>query len=483
MPRLLSLVVLLLCALSSALAQPAKRPPNIVLILADDLGINDLSCYGRKDQPTPHLDKLARQGMRFTCAYCAQPICSPSRAALMTGKTPARLHLTTFLPGRTDTAAQKLLHPTIRQQLALEEITLAEYLRELGYATALVGKWHLGNMGFMPKDQGFQMVFSPPAGTTPSDTEGGRAEYALTNKAIEFVEANKDRPFFLYLPHYTPHIPLAAKNKLVEKHKQAFNPIYAAMMETMDDTIGMLLARLDELGLSENTIVIFTSDNGGLHILEGAHSPATYNFPFRAGKGFLYEGGVRIPFIIRWPGHIPAGKTEDTPIVNTDVVPTLLEMCGRKTATKLDGVSFAKLLQGGKLEPRPLFWHFPHYTNQGSRPSGSMRDGDWVLIETYDDGKLELYDLARDISQTKNLASEHAERAATMKNRLGQWRKEVGAQENTPNPKFDPALFKKLYVDIDVSSLAARPTAAEMEPMLRSWRQTMDAVLPMKKKK
>jgi arylsulfatase A len=254
------------------------------------------------------------------------------------------------------------------------------------------------------------------------------------------------------------------------------------MMETMDETVGMILDKLDELGLADDTIVIFTSDNGGLHVLEGLLSPATHNGPFRAGKGFLYEGGTRVPLIVRWPGRVPAGKVEDTPVIEADWLPTFVELAGGKAAKgPLDGVSLAGLLQGKKLTPRPLYWHMPHYTNQGSQPSGSMRDGDWVLIEHYEDGKLELFNLARDIGQTKNLANAEPERTAQMKDSLAKWRKEVGAQQNKLNPNFDPAWHKKLYVDMDVSSVKPAATAAETAKQMQEWRQGMIAVLQKKK--
>jgi arylsulfatase A len=469
-------------AAAEARAQARKMKPNIVFILADDLGVYDLGCYGRKEHHTPNLDKLARQGTRFTSAYCAQPICSPTRAAIMTGKAPARLHLTTFLPGRPNTAAQMLLHPDIHQQLPLDELTLAEYLRDLGYTSAMIGKWHLGGAGFGPKEQGFDVVSMPKPGTVPGETEGGRAEYDLTNQAIKFIEANKDRPFFVYLAHYTPHIPLSAKSELVQKHKGAFNPTYAAMMETLDDCVGRLLRKLDDLGLGDNTIVVFTSDNGGLHVLEGGLTPATHNGRFRAGKGFLYEGGLRIPLIVRWPGRVPADRTDDTPVISTDWLPTFLELAAAPPAkASFDGVSLAALLQGGALAPRSLYWHFPHYTNQGSRPAGAVRDGNWVLIEHYEDGKLELFDLSNDISQTRNVANIARERAARMKGKLAQWRKDVSAQENRPNPKFDASLHKELYLDIDVSSLRIASTAADTARQMTAWRASMNSVLPRKK--
>ena len=217
--------------------------PNILFILADDLGINDLGCYGRRDHRTPHLDRLAAAGTRFTSAYCAQPICSPSRAAILTGKHPARLHLTTYLPGRPDCPSQKLLHPAIRMEVPLEEKTLAERLKEAGYATACIGKWHCGGKGFGPLEQGFDLYHAGQANTQPSETEGGKGEYDLTAQAEGFIEANRNRPFFLYLAHNSPHIPYAARTNLVAKNKGAFEPVYAAVIETLDDTVGRLLAR------------------------------------------------------------------------------------------------------------------------------------------------------------------------------------------------------------------------------------------------
>ena len=474
---LLSLLGLVLAVLP---ASAQARKPNIVFILADDLGINDLGCYGRKDQQTPNLDKLATQGMRFTCAY-AQPVCSPTRATLMTGKASARLHLTTFLPGRADALSQRLLHPKINLQLPLEEKTIAEFLKEAGYATACIGKWHLGGKGFLPTDKGFDLYHSGQANTKPSATEGGKGEYDLTAQAIKFITDQKDRPFFLYLAHNNPHIPLAAKPELIEKYKNSFNPVYAAVVHTLDDVVGQLLAKLDELKLADQTIVIFMSDNGGLHVLESTHTPATHNTPFRAGKGFVYEGGLRVPLIVRWPGQVPAGKVVDTPVTATDWLPTLLEVCGVKVPEGLDGVSLAGLLHGKELPPRPLFWHFPHYTNQGSRPAGAVREGDWKLVEHYEDGKLELYNLAKDPGEAKDLSTQEPKRAAEMEQKLAEWRKAVGAQLNSPNPNFDAAWHKKLYVDVDVSNLKAGGTAAEMAVKLKEWREGMNAVLKAKK--
>lgn len=467
---------------SLAFAADDVARPNVVFIFADDLGINDFGCYGRKDQETPRLDRLAAQGMRFTCAYCAQPICSPSRAAVMSGKTPARLHLTTFLPGRPDCPSQMLLHPKINMQLGLEHKTVAEYLKDADYATACIGKWHLGGAGFSPKDQGFDFVHAGKANTPPTDDEGGKGEYDLTARAIEFIETNKDRPFFLYLPHNNPHVPIAAKAELVEKYRDSFNPIYAAMLHTLDDSVGRVLDKLDELRLTDRTLVVFTSDNGGLHVPELPNTPATHNTPFRAGKGYVYEGGLRIPLIVRFPSVVPAGRVVDTPVINTDWLPTILDLCGLKPTEPLDGISLAPLLRGGPIPPRPLMWHFPHYTNQGGRPAGAIRDGDWKLVEHYEDNRVELFHLATDIGERTDLSTKEPARVNDLRAKLAAWRKSVGAQMNTPNPNFDPALHRKLYVDIDTSLLTPDRTAATMRPKLEAWRAGMDAVVPRSKK-
>jgi arylsulfatase A-like enzyme len=451
-----------------------------VFILADDLGINDLACYGRREHRTPHLDRLAAQGARFTAAYCAQPICSPSRAAILTGKTPARLHLTTYLPGRSDCPSQKLQHPRIRMELPLEEKTLAEHLKAAGYATACIGKWHLGGQGFGPREQGYDFYHAGQAITQPSETEGGKGEYDLTRQAMEFIQAQRDRPFFLYLAHNTPHIPYAARTNLVEKNQSSLEPVYAAVIETMDDGVGLLLTKLDELGLAANTIVIFTSDNGGLHVPEGRHRVITHNAPFRAGKGFLHEGGLRIPLLVRWPGRVPAGRTVDTPVLNTDWLPTLLELAGRPVPEGLDGVSFASPLTGqGKPPARRLFWHFPHYTNQGSQPAGAVRDGDWKYIEYYENNRAELFNLARDPGETDDLAASESGRVRQLHSQLEAWRVSAGAQTNTPNPDFNPALHRALYVDVDVSRYNAATADMALRERVLAWRKQMNAALPI----
>jgi len=467
---------LLVTALRSAPAAADGPPPNIVFVLADDLGVSDLGCYGRREHRTPHLDRLASDGMRFTSAYTAQSICSPSRAAVMTGKCPARLNLTNYLPGRADTPSQKLLQPRIEGFLPLEEVTLAELLKQAGYATGLFGKWHLGGPEHSPERQGFDVVESPPMNTRPSGEEGGKGEFAITAAAEKFIEANRDQPFFCYVPHNNPHIPLAAPPDLVEKNRDAFNPTYAAMIETLDRAVGRLVAKIESLGLADRTIVVFTSDNGGLHVLESGETPATRNAPFRAGKGYLYEGGLREPLLVRWPKVVPAGQVCDTPVVLTDLVPTLLEAArieAAKTVGPLDGVSLMPLFRGGELPPRRLFWHFPNYTNQGGRPAGAIRDGSWKLIEQFEDGSLELYDLAADVGETKNLAATEPKRAEAMLAELKGWRARVGARMPTPNPDFDAALHRKLYAEQDPSRLVPAATAHATEPAWREWRQAV----------
>jgi len=479
MKTLLSTWLVVVAAFSalSFSATTAADKPNFVLIFADDLGINDLSCYGRKDQRTPNLDRMATEGVRFTCGYCSQPICSPSRAGIMTGKNPARVRITTFIPGRPNAKSQMVLHPEMRLQLPLEEKTVAECLKDAGYATGCVGKWHLGGEGFGPKEQGFDFVFASQANTQPSDAEGGKGEYQHTGEALKFIEQNKDKPFFLYVPYNTPHIPLAAKPELIEKYKDSFYPTYAAMMETMDDCVGLILKKLKDLGLDEKTLVIFTSDNGGLSVLEFPGGPATHNTPYRGGKGYLYEGGLREPTIVRWPGKIKPAVI-DTPIVNYDFLPTLVTLAGGQVPSGIDGVNIAPLLLGsGNIAARKLFWHFPHYNNQGGRPAGAVRDGDWKFITYYDTGEVQLFDLKSDIAETNNLAAKKTAIATGLKDLHDAWLIFIDAQRNTPNPDFDPALFKKLYVDFDPSRPMLRATAAEMDKDMQPWRAVMNEVV------
>lgn len=477
-------VVLIIIALATAHSRTGtplsaqQRPPNIVFILADDLGVNDLGVYGRRDHRTPNLDRFAADGLRLTTAYVASPICSPSRAALMTGRAPARLHITTFLPGRADAPSQKLLHPQIQQQLPLEETTLTEQLRGAGYATAMIGKWHLGGAGFTPKEQGFDLYYPGQATTKPSETEGGKGEYDLTRQAQQFIDANRDRPFFLYLAHNNPHIPYSAQQKFVEANAGAFEPAYAATVQTLDDSVGRLLAHLDAAGVRERTIVIFTSDNGGLHMPEGPHPRVTHNTPYRAGKGYLYEGGLRVPLLVQGPGVLKK-RVVETPFLNTDWMPTLLELAGVSVPAGLDGISQARLFTSGKppAEVRTLYWHIPHYTNQGSRPAGAVREGRWKLVEHYDDQTPQLFDLGADISEQRDMSAAEPARVAALRAKLVQWRVSVAAQENTPNPNADAVLYKQIYVDFDSTRFDPLRADASAWKAVALWRQRMDAAV------
>lgn len=463
-PRLLPLLVAL-CLLQNFAAAAPK--PNIIFILIDDLGRNDLGCYGSKFYRTPNLDRLATQGMKFSDAYAACPVCSPTRASIMTGKYPARLHLTDWLPGRGDLPPQRLARPVINQQLPLAEVTIAERLKAAGYVTAHVGKWHLGGEGFEPQKQGFDINIAGDHTGTPMSyfaPFGGKAkdgEYLtdrLTTEAEKIIEANKDKPFFLYFAHYAVHTPLRAKADYIAKYPQVTNKagqqtnaIYAAMIESMDESVGRILKQLDDLKLADNTYVFFTSDNGGLATLEGQSTPATINSPLREGKGYLYEGGIRVPLLARGPGIKP-GSTATNAMSSVDYFPTILELAGlgappsgpasagsETGAPVIDGVSLVPLLNGGTNAPRPLFWHYPHYSNQGGKPGGAIRDGDFKLIEFYETGRVELFDLKG--GENRNLAEDpmHTARVKAMAGKLDAWRIKTGAQMMLPNPAYKPS--------------------------------------------
>ncbi len=460
-PIVLAIVLALICTDAFGRETPIPRP-NVIVILADDFGWADLACYGSKYHKTPNLDRMAAQGMRFSDAYAACPVCSPSRAALLTGKYPARLNLTDWLPGRPDRPDQKLLRPAINQELPARETTLAAALKKAGYTTGHIGKWHLGGKGSLPQDRGFDVniggdeagsprsyfapyknnkgVFIPGLERAP---EGEYLTDRLSDEAVQFIDGNRDKPFFLYLAHYTVHIPLKAKKDLVAKYRQGKpgqqgNPIYAAMIESLDDGVGQILKKLDELKLSERTLVVFTSDNGGLCVAEGPNTPATINAPLREGKGYLYEGGIREPLVVRWPSAVKAGSACKTPVCAIDLFPTILDACGVKNERPVDGVSLLPLLKGGELRREALYWHYPHYSNQGGKPGAAIRAGDYKLIEFFENGRRELYDVKRDISESHNLIVEKAALAQTLSEKLTAWRKEVGAKEMKPNPSYVP---------------------------------------------
>lgn len=421
------------------------RPPNVVAIFVDDLGWRDLGCYGSEVYDTPALDQLAERGTRFTNAYSAAPNCSPSRASLLTGQAPARLHLTDYLPGR-DVPNAQFRPPDKRDHLPHEVKTVAERLGARGYATASIGKWHLGGPGSLPTDHGFDVGFGGSgAGHHESmfapygvpDVDARPDEYLtdrLNRRARRFIERHRDRPFFLYLSHYAVHRPHEGKQALVEKYRERLGSeneeraVYAAMVESLDRSTGRIVETLREHGLLGNTLILFTSDNGPTAV-----SPPE---PLRAGKGTVYEGGIRVPLIVAGPGV--QAQTVDTPVITHDLTATLLAASGT-VPSDLDGTDLWPLLKGGAVErPRTLHWHYPHYSWREQRPAGALRRGRYKLIDYYHCDERELYDLETDVGETHDLADEQPERADRLQRRLEAWLKRVNAQMPTPNPDFDP---------------------------------------------
>ncbi len=441
-----------------------KLKPNIVFLLVDDIGWGDLSCYGATFNETPHIDKLASQGMLFTNAYAAATVCSPSRGAIMTGQYPARMHLTDWIKGHQRPFA-KLTVPDWKMEMDHERILLPEALKEGGYSTAFIGKWHL-----MPEDQpdfdqhyptnhGFDIniggrEWGKPSGPNgyfspfnmPNLNNGKAGDYLtdkLTDAAINFIETtDKSKPFLLYFSYYTVHGPVMSPKSLVDKYKEKaklfdnknneyVNPARAGMLESLDNSVGRVMAKLEQMGIADNTIIILTGDNGG-------------NFDQTTGglrgfKGFSYEGGVREPLVVKWPGKINAGSKSEVLTIGTDFYPTLLEMVGlpQKPKEHKDGVSLLPILTGktNKLERNQLFWHYPHYHR--TNPYGATRNGDWKLIEFYEDGKLELYNLKTDPNETTNLVETNAKKAAQLLKELQAWRIDVDAKMPTNNPNYD----------------------------------------------
>ena len=445
-------------ATSGAEVRPAAKP-NIVFILIDDMGWADGGCFGSKYYRTPSLDTLAAAGMRFTQAYAACAVCSPSRAAIMTGKYPARLHLTDWIPGEAAPRNSRFRLPAWRQHLPLEETTVAEALKRLGYVTAHIGKWHLGGPEFYPQHQGFDIniaggdtgqpasYFWPygekrNAHRVPGLAEqgGAKGEYLtdrLTDEALKFITANRDQPFYLQLAHYAVHAPLMGKEEDVEEFSQIpgangqSNAVYAAMLKSVDQSVARVLKKLDELALADHTVVVFTSDNGGA--VHFGQPPATSNAPLRLGKGYAYEGGLRVPLVVKAPGVTRPGTKCDWPVSSQDFFPTLLELAGANQAasrTALDGVSFVPLLRGEPTLPRrELFWHYPHYWNGGKvSPYSVARVGDWKLIRFYESGREELYNLHNDLAEEHDLAGSQPEKRRELSLRLDHWLKKVGAQ-------------------------------------------------------
>jgi len=467
--KLTLLTALLLAPLAALQAADApKHRPNIVLFLIDDLGWKDLGCQGSTFYQTPNIDRLAKEGVRFTDAYAACAVCSPTRAAVLTGKYPARLLLTDWLPSGRWNPTAKLREGRFVRGLPVEEITLAEALREGGYRTASIGKWHLGSEPFsLPEHHGFDVniggnahgapgsYFFPYAGDWKIPATGQRAvwnvlpdgkegEYLtdrLTDEALKFIHASNTQPFFLYFPHYGVHTPLQAQKEIIAKYESVpaaqrqGKPEYAAMIESVDDSVGRVMATLRELKLEKDTVIIFTSDNGGFY-------NATSNAPLRANKGAYYEGGIRVPLIIKWPGVTQPGLVVNTPVTSTDLYPTCLAAAGLPSRPNqhVDGVNLEPVLTAASSSTdRALFWHYPHYNEHPSSvPSSVIRQGPWKLIETFDPEGIELYNLANDLSETSNLAKSETAKANELRQELDAWRKEVGAEMMKPNPDYDP---------------------------------------------
>lgn len=457
----------------------ASPPRNIVFILIDDLGWADLSCYGSTFHETPHLDALAANGLRFTQAYAACPVCSPTRASILTGKHPVRVDITDWIPGNSVPAdtQHRFLQIEDQNQLPLEEVTLAEVLRRAGYQTFFAGKWHLGGPGFLPTDQGFDVNFGgaeygqPPGGyyapwNNPLLRENRKGEYLterLTEESLAFLKnRDRQRPFLLYLSHYDVHTPLHRAPGHFEKFqaKQATadpvpaaiaerrgmstarqqNARYASMVAAVDDSVGRIIAALREQHLMETTTIIFTSDNGGLCTLK---TPGpTSNLPLRSGKGWLYEGGIRVPLMIASPEISNPGTVTEAPVLSTDYFPTILSLLDKPQLTELsaDGQSFRPILRGESLtQARPLAWHYPHYHGSEWTPGAALRDGNWKIIEFYEFGDAELYNLAEDPGERKNLATVEPAKFAEMREKLGRWQQTMGARMPQPNAAWQSA--------------------------------------------
>ena len=481
------------------LAQKYKKPskPNIVFILTDDLGWKDLAIYGSTFYETPNLDKLASEGMRFTDAYASCNVCSPSRSSILTGQYPVHTGITDWIRGRQSYGPMpydKLISLPFSLNLDTSEVTIAQALKQNGYATFFAGKWHLGiSPRSWPLQEGFDVNIggwkagNPRAGGmggyfspyhNPKMKDGPKGEFLtdrLTTEAIEFIKekSKADKPFFVDLSFYAVHEPIEAKQDYIEKFKEKAHrlgldtlttfvkdapwmenagwkerivqsdPVYAALLYSVDENVGRIMTLLKQLGISKNTIVVFTSDNGGLSTSEGE---PTSNYPLRYGKGWNYEGGVRVPLIVKWPDVTLGGSICDFPVVNTDFYPTFLQMAGLPLMPEQhkDGVSLTPLLEGKKTIDQPvLYWHYPHYSNQGGTPSSAMREGNWKLVQFYGDNHVELYNLQTDIEERRDLSDAFPERTADMLQLLNYWKKQTNAKIPILNPYYNP-YYKEL---------------------------------------
>lgn len=456
-----------------------KKQTNFLFFLVDDLGWADIGAFGSKYHKTPNIDALADSGMKFTNGYAACPVCSPTRASIITGRHPVRVNVTDWIPGFQASKAYnpRFLHVDDRDNLDLKEVTIAEALKEEGYQTFFAGKWHLGSEGHLPTDQGFDFNIgghhrgSPPGGyyspwSNPYLKSKKKEEYLterLTEESIQFLkERKKDSPFLLYLSYYNVHTPIQPYKKRVGEYQKRAeemftgdtptiserrgvsrgrqdSPDFASMVAAVDDSVGAILQSLEDLGMAEDTVVMFFSDNGGLCTKPTAGP--TSNLPLRAGKGWLYEGGIREPMIIRAPGITDSGSVCDVPVMSTDFFPTILDLAGMPSQPEVhaDGVSLVPLLKGDKeTEHEPLVWHYPHYHGSTWTPGAAIRDGDWKLIEFYEFDEVELYNLKDDIGEKNDLSKSNPEKLAELRKKLSQWQKDMGASELKPNPDYDP---------------------------------------------
>ena len=426
------------------------KTPNIVFIVADDLGVHQLGCYGSTYYETPNIDGLAENGIKFTNAYAAATVCSPTRASILTGKYPARLHLTDYIPGKTK-LGEKLKVPEWRKYLSEDEVTIAEVLKRAGYVTGHFGKWHLnidkkyerGRSGD-PGSQGFDDVLTthkPGAGPESKYENDKHHVKEITQRALDFIEKNQKNKFFCYIPHNTIHAPEIEDKLLVEKYENKKgskkgghnNPVQAAMLETLDNSVAKILAKLKELNLEENTILIFYSDNGQLGDKNGK--------PFRGSKGDLYEGGIRMPLIIYWPGTVVPGMLSEELVISNDFFPTFSELANVKIKSKNDGISLLPIIKNpeAKINRNTLYWHYPHYHGTGLGPQGAIREGKYKLVEWFENsidnekGAFELYDLLADPGEQNNLVDSLPQVSSRLLNKLKTWRSNVGAQEMVKN--------------------------------------------------
>lgn len=448
--------------LASTASFAQQKMPNIVFILTDDLGWHDLSCYGNKNNETPVIDKLAENGVRFTQAYAGAPVCSPTRASILTGKYPARLHFTNYQGGNNVDRNLPVLPAKWKQNLDGAEITIAELLHDKGYATGMVGKWHVGGAETQaPWSQGFDYTrmigknsldyynYSIYIDSYKKEFTDHGTEYLtdkLTGYGVDFIKENSETPFFLYLAYSAPHVFIVPRGDKLQKYfwkygksEEKFNPYYAAMVESIDDGVGRIVQTLEEEGLLENTIIVLTSDNGGLGLDELGPTP-TSNAPLRKWKGHIYEGGIRVPTIVSWPAGIKEGRVSDRYFSSIDYLPTLCELANiDQLPENIDGKSIVPLLLDPEIrseQDRAIFWHYPHISNQLGQLSGAVRIGDFKLVEHFDTGKLELYNLAEDISESNDLSGKMKEKTSQMYQQLRDWRADVDANMPIPNPEL-----------------------------------------------